>query len=157
MNNSGSSAQVSARPKGKNIVVFSDGTGQRGGVFFDETRSNIYKLYRATRVAPDSIVKPHEQIAYYDAGLGTQLGGGPAVIRLWRTVYNFLSQATGLGITKNIIDCYAEIIRNYQKDDRIFLFGFSRGAYTVRCLASVICLCGIPTKEGDTKPDSAAR
>jgi uncharacterized protein (DUF2235 family) len=149
MNNSGSSAQVSARPKGKNIVVFSDGTGQRGGVFFDETRSNIYKLYRATRVAPDSIVKPHEQIAYYDAGLGTQLGGGPAVIRLWRTVYNFLSQATGLGITKNIIDCYAEIIRNYQKDDRIFLFGFSRGAYTVRCLASVICLCGIPTKEGD--------
>jgi uncharacterized protein (DUF2235 family) len=142
-----SSAQVLPGRKGKNIVIFSDGTGQRGGVFFDETRSNIYKLYRATRVAPDSIVKPDDQIAYYDAGLGTQLGGGTAITRLWRNVHNFLSQATGLGITKNIIDCYAEIIRTYEADDRIYLFGFSRGAYTVRCLASVICFCGIPTKD----------
>jgi uncharacterized protein (DUF2235 family) len=157
MTNLGSSALVSPGRKGRNIIVFSDGTGQRGGVFFDETRSNIYKLYRATRVAPDSIVKPQEQIAYYDAGLGTQLGGGTAVTRLWRAVYNFLSQATGLGITKNIIDCYAEIIRDYQTDDRIFLFGFSRGAYTVRCLASVICFCGIPTKDngGPLKKDRA--
>jgi hypothetical protein len=68
-------------------------------------------------------------------------------MRLWRTVHNFLSQATGLGITKNIIECYAEIIRTYKPDDRIFLFGFSRGAYTVRCLASVICFCGIPTND----------
>jgi uncharacterized protein (DUF2235 family) len=142
-----STAQRSPGRKGKNIVVFSDGTGQRGGVFFDETRSNIYKLYRATRVAPDSIVKPDDQIAYYDAGLGTQLGGGTAITRLWRTIHNFLSQATGLGITKNIIDCYAEIIRTYEANDRIYLFGFSRGAYTVRCLASVICFCGIPTKD----------
>jgi len=68
-------------------------------------------------------------------------------MRLWRTIHNFLSQATGLGITKNIIECYAEIIRTYKAGDRIFLFGFSRGAYTVRCLASVICFCGIPTKD----------
>lgn len=131
----------------KNILIYPDGTGQRGGVCFDETRSNIYKLYRATRVAPDSIINPEQQIAYYDAGLGTQLGEGASVVRLWRTIYNFLSQATGLGITKNIIHCYAQIIQNYQKGDRIFLFGFSRGAYTVRCLASVICFCGIPTKD----------
>jgi uncharacterized protein (DUF2235 family) len=142
-----SPAQVTPGRKGKNIVIFSDGTGQRGGVFFDETRSNIYKLYRATRVTPDSIVKPGDQIAYYDAGLGTQLGGGPTITWLWRAVRNFLSQATGLGITKNIIECYAEIIRTYDAGDRIFLFGFSRGAYTIRCLASVICLCGIPIKD----------
>jgi uncharacterized protein (DUF2235 family) len=149
MTTSASSTQGSPRRKSKNIVVFSDGTGQRGGVFFDETRSNIYKLYRATRVAPDSIVKPDDQVAYYDAGLGTQLGGGTAVMRLWRAVHNFLSQATGLGITKNIIDCYAKIIQEYEVGDRIFLFGFSRGAYTVRCLASVICFCGIPTRDYD--------
>jgi Uncharacterized alpha/beta hydrolase domain (DUF2235) len=37
----------------KNILIFSDGTGQAGGISFDERRSNIYKLYRATRVGPD--------------------------------------------------------------------------------------------------------
>ena len=42
----------------KNIVIFSDGTGQRGGITFDENRTNIYKLYRATRCAPDSSVNP---------------------------------------------------------------------------------------------------
>jgi hypothetical protein len=40
----------------KNIVILSDGTGQRGGLFFDERRSNIYKLYRASRSGPDSTV-----------------------------------------------------------------------------------------------------
>lgn len=47
-------------------------------------------------------------------------------------------QATGLGITTNIIDCYAAIVRIWEPGDRIFLFGFSRGAYTVRCLAAVL-------------------
>jgi uncharacterized protein (DUF2235 family) len=55
----------------KNIVIFSDGTGQRGGVLVDERRSNIYKLYRATRCGPDSAVDPKEQLAHYDAGIGT--------------------------------------------------------------------------------------
>jgi hypothetical protein len=42
----------------RNLVILSDGTGQQGGLFFDERRSNIYKLYRATRCGPDSIVLP---------------------------------------------------------------------------------------------------
>ena len=60
---------------GRNIVIFSDGTGQRGGITFDERRSNIYKLYRATRCGPDSGVSPVEQVAYYDPGIGTVPGG----------------------------------------------------------------------------------
>src|SRR5437016_282069 len=64
--------------------------------------------------------------------------------KVGRTLYNLASQATGLGITANIIDCYAALIRLYRDGDRIFLFGFSRGAYTVRCLAGVIAKCGIP-------------
>lgn len=139
-------------PLGRNIVVFSDGTGQRGGVFFDEARTNIYKLYRATRVGPDSPIDPRKQIAFYDPGLGTQPGGQTAISRLYRTVYNFLSQATGLGLTRNIIECYAAIIRLWKPGDRIYLFGFSRGAYTVRCLASVICQCGIPTRDRNEHP-----
>lgn len=136
----------------RNIVVFSDGTGQRGGVFFDEARTNIYKLYRATRAGPDSKIDPTKQIAFYDPGLGTQSGGQTTVGRTYRTIYNFVSQATGLGLTHNIIDCYAAIIRLWQPGDRIYLFGFSRGAYTVRCLASVICQCGIPTRDRNKQP-----
>ncbi len=136
----------------KNIVIFSDGTGQRGGLTFDEARTNIYKLFRATRVAPDSCIDPDKQIAFYDPGLGSLPEGGNTLDRVFRTIYNFVSQATGLGITHNIIDCYAALIRMWQPGDRIFVFGFSRGAYTVRCLASVICLCGIPTTDSAGKP-----
>ncbi len=50
---------------GKNIVIFSDGTGQAGGVRPDQHLSNIYKLYRACRTGPDSTINPAEQVAFY--------------------------------------------------------------------------------------------
>ena len=136
----------------KNIVVFSDGTGQRGGIFFDECRSNIYKLYRATRCGPDCAVNPAEQLTYYDPGIGTEPGGLSLFGRLWRKIHNIVSQATGLGITANVIDCYAAIIRMWEPGDRIFLFGFSRGAYTVRCLGAVLAMCGVPRLGKDGRP-----
>ena len=52
---------------------------------------------------------------------------------------------TGLGITKNIADCYEFIINHWEPGDHVFLFGFSRGAYTARCVANVLFLCGVPT------------
>ena len=55
----------------KSILIFSDGTGQAGGVTFDENRTNIYKLFRATRCGPDSPINPAEQVAFYDPGLGS--------------------------------------------------------------------------------------
>jgi uncharacterized protein (DUF2235 family) len=145
----------------KNILILSDGTGQSGGQFFDERRSNIYKLYRATRCAPDSSINPAEQVAFYDPGIGTLPPGlgffGGAV----RWVHNLISQATGLGLTANIIDCYTAIIRLWQPGDRIFIFGFSRGAYTARCVASVLARCGVPTQMKDGSPlkrdDATAR
>jgi uncharacterized protein (DUF2235 family) len=136
----------------RNLVILSDGTGQRGGLYFDEERTNVYKLYRATRISPDSTIDPDRQVAFYDPGLGTLPPGGSTPERIYRFVYNFISQATGLGITQNIIDCYAALIRLWRPGDRIFLFGFSRGAYTVRCLATVICLCGIPTTGRNGQP-----
>jgi hypothetical protein len=128
----------------KNIVIFSDGTGQAGGINFDEARTNVYKLYRACRVGPDTRIDPSEQVAFYDPGLGSAADGGRFKVGWLRTIYNLASMATGLGITANIIDCYAAIIRLYEKDDRIFLVGFSRGAYTVRSLAGVMSYCGVP-------------
>ncbi|WP_315745464.1 MULTISPECIES: DUF2235 domain-containing protein [unclassified Bradyrhizobium] len=128
----------------KNIVIFSDGTGQAGGIHFDEARTNVYKLYRASRVGPDTKINPAEQVAFYDPGLGSAADGGHFKVGWMRWVYNLLSMATGLGITRNIVDCYAAILGLYAEGDRIFLIGFSRGAYTVRSLAGVIAQCGIP-------------
>lgn len=134
----------------KNIVIFSDGTGQAGGLTPDENVSNIYKLYRATRCGPESGIDPGQQLTFYDPGLGSQPDGGMFFAqRAYRWLHNLVSQATGLGITTNIIDCYAAILRMWEPGDRIFLFGFSRGAYTVRCLAAVLSFCGVPT----TMPD----
>ena len=130
---------------GKNILIFSDGTGQAGGYMPDEARSNVYKLFRATRVGPDTDIDPKRQIAFYDGGLGSRAHGEGIRIKAWRRLYNQLGRATGLGITQNIIDCYAEIIRVWQPGDRIYLFGFSRGAYTARCVGGVLKYCGVPT------------
>ncbi|MEA3048113.1 MAG: hypothetical protein QOJ53_2445 [Sphingomonadales bacterium] len=137
----------------KNIIILADGTGQRGGLLFDERRSNIYKIYRAVRCAPDSCVDPSKQLAFYDPGLGTISGGGSGFFSgLLRRFMNLASQATGLGILGNMIDCYAALVRMWEPGDRIFLFGFSRGAYTVRCLAGVLSLCGLPTRMADGSP-----
>ena len=130
----------------RNILIFSDGTGQAGGLTPDERISNVYKLYRAARVGPESSVDPAEQLAYYDAGLGSRPPSGGVLKTLVRMAHNFLSEATGFGLTTNIIDCYEMLIRLWRPGDRIFLFGFSRGAYTVRCLAGVLANCGIPTR-----------
>jgi uncharacterized protein (DUF2235 family) len=95
----------------KNVAIYSDGTGQRGGIFVDEKRSNIYKLYRATRCGPDSTVNPVEQLAFYDPRIGTLPPGLGLIDNLSRRLYNLVSQALGLGLTGNIIDCYAAIIQ----------------------------------------------
>ena len=136
----------------RNILIFSDGTGQAGGLTPDENVSNIYKLYRATRCGPETGIDPSQQLTFYDPGLGSQpVSGLFSVTRIYRWLHDLVSQATGLGITTNIIDCYAALLRMWQPGDRIFLFGFSRGAYTVRCVASVLSFCGIPTTMADGK------
>lgn len=129
----------------KNILIYSDGTGQEGGLRPDQNLTNIYKLYRATRSGSDSIINPTEQIAFYDAGLGTEPDEGSIYIKLIQFIRKTISSAIGLGINRNIADCYEAILKHYEPGDRIFLFGFSRGAYTVRCVANLLILCGIPT------------
>ncbi len=129
----------------KNIVIFSDGTGQAGGLRPDQNLSNIYKLFRASRTGPESPINPMEQIACYDAGLGTETDEGKIPFRPVQKFRKIWSAATGTGISRNIADCYEAILKHYEPGDRIFLFGFSRGAYTARCVGGVMSLCGIPT------------
>ena len=60
----------------KNILIFSDGTGQYGGLKPDQRLSNIYKLYAAARPSIDNCIDPADQVAFYDSGLGTGEDGG---------------------------------------------------------------------------------
>jgi uncharacterized protein (DUF2235 family) len=106
---------------GKNIVLFSDGTGQEGGV---GNNTNVYKLFNMIED------RTHAQVAFYDRGLGTG----------WRKL---TGSAAGAGISKNILECYQFISDQYCWGDQIFLFGFSRGATTVRSLSGFISRFGI--------------
>lgn len=108
----------------KNIVVFSDGTGQEGG---EGANTNIYKLFN---IIED---RTFQQISFYDPGLGTG----------WRKISGNVS---GAGISKNILECYTFIFENFEAGDQIYLFGFSRGAATVRSLTSFIHYFGIIPK-----------
>lgn len=129
----------------KNILIFSDGTGQAGGLRPDQTLSNVYKLYRATRTGVRSTIDPKEQFTYYSAGLGSGENEGAFWEHPIKSIRKIMSSAMGAGIAHNIADCYEAILKSYQPGDRIYLFGFSRGAYTVRNVAGVLNLCGIPT------------
>ena len=129
----------------KNILIFSDGTGQIGGMRPDQRLSNVYKMYQAMRPGPASQIKPTDQICFYDPGLGT----GEVEGLTFRKIKNILSQAFGAGIDENVIDCYEKVISYYEPGDRVLLFGFSRGAYTARAVSSVMNLCGVPTKMPD--------
>ena len=109
---------------------------------------------RAVKVSSDKIISKSSWVAGFGC-VGSKseiLENLSADARLYRWLHNVASQATGLGITTNIIDCYAAIIRMWEPGDRIFLFGFSRGAYTVRCLAAVLGQCGVPTTMADGSP-----
>lgn len=109
---------------GKNIIILSDGTAQKGGV---GSNTNVYKLFNMIED------RTSKQIAFYDPGLGTD----------WRKVSGSIA---GGGFSKNILDCYRFLFENFEASDQIFLFGFSRGAATVRSLSGFIHLFGILPK-----------
>ncbi|TWO68071.1 DUF2235 domain-containing protein [Caenimonas sedimenti] len=136
----------------KNIVIFSDGTGQAGGLKPDQNLSNIYKLYRACRSDHESDIDPAQQVAFYDAGLGTEADGGPIPFKPLQTIRKLYAGATGTGLMRNVADCYGAIVKHYEPGDRIYLFGFSRGAYTARCVGGVLGLCGVPSRGLDGGP-----
>jgi uncharacterized protein (DUF2235 family) len=110
--------------------------------------SNIYKMYRISRDHADTGIKPSQQVVFYDAGLGTDVGA-TAFTAPARFVQKMLGSVAGDGIKRNIADCYEFVVNHYEEGDRIFLFGFSRGAYTVRSLANLLMLCGVPMKTPD--------
>jgi hypothetical protein len=98
-----------------------------------------------TRTGPDIPIDPKRQIAFYIRGVGTP---GDTSISVWRLGWETIQQLIGAGLTSRIVDCYAATISVWRPGDRIYLFGFSRGAYTARCVAHVLELAGVPTADG---------
>lgn len=116
----------------KNIVICCDGTGNQ---FNLERNSNVVKLY-------STLIINDRQIGYYHPGVGTM--GAPAALhwydRVWTQVKGL---AFGYGLFEDVGRAYQYLMENYQEHDKIYLFGFSRGAYTVRALASLLKMFGL--------------
>lgn len=113
----------------KRIVICSDGTWQTPN---QEDTTHVVEMARA--VLP-SASDGTPQVVFYDWGVGTESWA----IRLAGGI-------SGKGIQRNIRDCYRFLMHNYEDGDEIYLFGFSRGAYTVRSLAGMIRNCGVLRK-----------
>lgn len=112
----------------KRIIICADGTWNRPEKDLkSDFPTNILKLARA--ISPLDIDDVPQQI-FYDWGVGSYYD--PVV-----------GGATGKGLHKNILDNYRYIVQNYSHEDELFLFGFSRGSYTIRCLCGLINNCGI--------------
>jgi uncharacterized protein (DUF2235 family) len=130
----------------KNIVICCDGTSNE----FDSARTNVVKLYQM--LAHD----PATQVTYYHPGLGTMEAAGAltAFSRWWTKLAGF---AFGYGLRNDIRDIYVFLMNAYEPGDTIFLFGFSRGAYTVRAVAALIHLYGLIRKGNETLVPYAIR
>jgi len=117
----------------KNIVICADGTGNK----FCDTNTNVLRLYSVL-----DLTNPARQIAYYHGGLGT-MGAAGALSQWSKRWTRVKGLAFGYGLTHDIGDCYAFLMDTFEPDDRLFLFGFSRGAYTVRALSGLLHMFGL--------------
>lgn len=122
----------------RNIVICCDGTGNE----FGDENSNVVKLY-ATLVIND------EQLGYYHPGVGT-MGSPNARGKIEKEFTRVMGLAFGSGLLANVGDAYRYLMDTYREGDNIYLFGFSRGAYTARALAGLLHVCGLlcPGNEG---------
>jgi uncharacterized protein (DUF2235 family) len=123
----------------RNIIICCDGTGNE----ISENISNVLKLYRCLRKTEKT--EPR-QLVYYDPGVGTLARPDPWH-KLKQDFNAILGLATGFGLDDNVLAAYDFLVRHYQHGDQIYLFGFSRGAYTVRVLAGLIHKVGLITPE----------
>jgi uncharacterized protein (DUF2235 family) len=116
----------------KNIVVCCDGTGNE----YSDRNTNVVKLFSVLERDPTT------QVAFYDPGVGT-FSAPAALTKTARFVTKVFGLAFGSGIIKNIGDAYRFIMETYEPKDKIYIFGFSRGAYTARAVAAMLHKCGL--------------
>jgi len=114
---------VSSKPEKKRLALFLDGTWN---VVADNT--NVWRMKSLCAPTGADGVR---QLIYYNPGVGTQFG------------YRIRGGMLGYGLDDVVIESYEWLIDHYEAGDDIFIFGFSRGAYTARSLAGLIAKCGL--------------
>jgi uncharacterized protein (DUF2235 family) len=129
----------------KRLIVCCDGTWNTP----DQTKNdlpcptNVVKLFNAVAEEADGV----KQLSYYHPGVGTEGSG----------LSRALGGAYGAGLGKNIVSAYAWLAAHYEPNDQIFLFGFSRGAFTVRSLGGFLARCGLLDLGGLSPKEAFAR
>ncbi|KAF5309618.1 hypothetical protein D9611_013957 [Ephemerocybe angulata] len=118
--------------KSRTLVLCFDGTGDQ----FDADNSNIVGLFSMLAKGD-----PDNQMVYYQAGIGTYIG--PRANPFLNRVSKILDEAIAWNLDTHIMDGYEFLMQNYRANDRICIFGFSRGAYTARCLAGMLHKVGL--------------
>ena len=127
----------------KNIVVCCDGTGNEYG----RNNTNVVATYALARAGAG-------QVRYYDPGVGT---GGWEYDESSGALRAANDRATGVGLQKNVEDAYRFLMGAFAEGDRVFLFGFSRGAFTVRSLAGMLFKCGLLEPAGENLVEYASK
>lgn len=124
----------------KRLVICCDGTWQRlyGG--------ELTNVALTARAVSSRDANGRAQIVYYSAGVGVSLDR----LSLWQGM-------TGADLDDNLLDAYLFINLNYEPGDELYLFGFSRGAYTVRSLAGLLRKCGVLRREHVDKAHAALK
>lgn len=142
--NTGDSAAAGSDTAPRQIIVCCDGTNNTltGGVH----DTNVLKVIG--QLAPEA----HNQLVYYDPGVGSpdQLPPLGAWNELVRRKERIAGLAQGKGVYENIAEAYSFLVEHYAPGDQIYIFGFSRGAFTARCVAGMVNLFGIV--RADSKP-----
>jgi uncharacterized protein (DUF2235 family) len=131
----GPTARVPARKVpdvSKRIVLCFDGTANQIGA---GNLTNVAKLFEMLEKND-----PASQLAYYDPGVGTL---APAQSSLIGKLTLLFQQAFGAGLKENVAQAYRYVMQHWRPGDAIYIFGFSRGAYTARALAGMLLRPGL--------------
>ncbi|MGZ4528898.1 MAG: T6SS phospholipase effector Tle1-like catalytic domain-containing protein, partial [Mycobacterium sp.] len=118
----------------KRIVVCLDGTANQIGA---GNLTNVAKFFEM--LEKDD---PASQLAYYDPGVGT-LAPASAHLSLSRTMDLLFEKAFGMGLKDNVAQAYRYVMQHWRPGDALYIFGFSRGAYTARALAGMLLRPGL--------------
>ena len=121
----------------KNIVICCDGTGNE----FSDRNSNVVKVYQMLVLDPT-------QVAYYHPGVGT-MGARSALSPIGKAWTKLIGYAFGYGASDNVADAYQFLMRNFKPGDQIYVFGFSRGAYTARVLCGLLHMVGLLREDNE--------
>ena len=119
----------------RNIVILLDGTSNQ----ISGDRTNVLRLY-------GSLERSRRQLVFYQPGVGT-FGLCGWWQRLKSKTRIVLGLATGAGIEDNVMEAYRFLVETHEFGDRIYIFGFSRGAYTARLLAGFLRIFGLVRPE----------